>query len=195
MNDLLDGSVPGPKRSLIKGSYHILRETPIPGTIAESGFLTNRAFDDLANRPEFPKVEAAALARGAAKYWAAHKPALIALREKLAKERATKPRDPATYTATALNPEYQREMADLLAKVAPAGKSDAAKAGEYVGALRVATVKPGATFTVTATPAAGVITLAGEVSDRADHDRLLDVFVAMKLYRIVNEVKLPKVAK
>ena len=195
VNDLLEGSVPGPKRALVKGSYHILRETPIPGTIAESGFLTNRAFDDLANRPEFAKVEAAALARGAAKYWAAHKPALVALRDKLAKERAATPRDPATYTATALNPKYQREMADLLAKVAPAGKSDAAKAGGYVEAFRKASVKPGATFTVTASAAAGVVTLAGEVSDRADHDRLLDMFVAMKLYRIVNEVKLPKAAK
>ena len=194
VNDLLDGSVPGPKRALIKGSYLILRETPIPGTIAESGFLTNRAFDDLANRPEFPKVEAAALARGAAKYWAAHKPALLALRDTLAKERAAKSRDPATFTATALNPEYQKRMADLLGKVAPGGRYDAAKAGEYVEAFRTATVKPGATFTVAAASAAGVITLSGEVSDRADHDRLIDLLVAMKLYSIVNDVRLPKPA-
>ena len=194
VNDLLDGSVPGPKRALIKGSYHILRETPIPGTIAESGFLTNRAFDDLASRPEFPEVEAAALARGVAKYWAAHKPALVALRDKLAKGRAGTPRDPTTYTATALNPEYQKRMAELLAKVAPGGRYDAAKAGDYVTAFRKAIVKPGATFTVAAATAGGVVTLTGEVSDRADHDRLIDLLVAMKLYRIVNEVRLPKPA-
>src|SRR5262249_1910881 len=42
VNDALEGAVPGPKLKLIKGSYHILRETPIPGTISESGFMTNR---------------------------------------------------------------------------------------------------------------------------------------------------------
>src|SRR5437016_3021324 len=31
VNDALEGAVPGPKLALIKGSYHILRETPIPG--------------------------------------------------------------------------------------------------------------------------------------------------------------------
>ena len=36
------------------------------------------------------------------------------------------------------------------------------------------------------------IRLTGEVSDRADHDRLIDLFVAMGLYRIVNEVRVPK---
>jgi N-acetylmuramoyl-L-alanine amidase len=30
VNDALEGAVPGPKLKLIKGSYHILRETPFP---------------------------------------------------------------------------------------------------------------------------------------------------------------------
>src|SRR5436305_7621621 len=47
VNDALEGAVPGPKLALIKGSYHILRETPIPGTISEAGFMTNKAFDEL----------------------------------------------------------------------------------------------------------------------------------------------------
>ena len=191
VNDALSGAVPGPKRALIKGSYHILRETPIPGTISEAGFLTSRAFDDLAARPEFAKAEAAAIAQGAAKYWAAHKPALVGLRETLVKERAAKPRDPNTYTATALNPAYQKETAALLARVAPGGAYDAAKAGEYAEAYRK-TLPPGHTFAVTAATAAGVIRLTGEAGDRRDHDRLIDLFVAMKLYRIANEVKLPK---
>src|SRR5262249_31383537 len=78
VNDALEGAVPGPKLPLIKGSYHILRETPIPGTIAESGFMTNREFDDLSTRPDYSKKEAAALAKGAVKYWTNHKAALVA---------------------------------------------------------------------------------------------------------------------
>ena len=192
VNDALEGKVPGPKLKLIKGSYHILRETPIPGTIAESGFMTNKAFDELSNRPEYAPAEATAIANGAVKYWATHKPALVALREKLAKERAAKPRDPKEVTATALNPQFQREMTALLAKVAPDGTYDAAKAGEYVAAFRKVAVADGHTFTVTATTADGRVTLSGGVSDRGDHDRLIDLFVAMKLYRIVNGVTLPK---
>src|SRR4051812_17762904 len=94
VNDALDGAVPGPKLKLIKGSYHILRETPIPGTISEAGFMTNRAFDELSARPDYPHKEAEAIARGAVKYWTDHKDSLAALREKLAKERAAHPRDP-----------------------------------------------------------------------------------------------------
>jgi N-acetylmuramoyl-L-alanine amidase len=37
VNDALKGAVPGPNLPLIKGSYHILRETSIPGTISERG--------------------------------------------------------------------------------------------------------------------------------------------------------------
>ena len=90
VNDALEGVVPGPKLKLIKGSYHILRETDIPGTISESGFMTNRGFDELSARPEYPKQEAAAIAKGAIQYWTAHKLALIALRDKLMKERRPK---------------------------------------------------------------------------------------------------------
>lgn len=192
VNDALAGAVPGPKRKLIKGSYHILRETPIPGTIAEAGFMTSRAFDDLSTRPGFPKAEAAALARGAAQYWTAHKTALAALRASLTKERAKKPRNPKTYTATALNPDHQARMAALLGRVAPGGRYEAAKVGEYVEAFRKAEVAADATFTVTAAADKGRIKLSGEASDREDHDRLIDLLVAMKLYRIVNEVRVPK---
>jgi N-acetylmuramoyl-L-alanine amidase len=194
VNDSLDGAVPGPKRALIKGSYHILRETPIPGTIAESGFMTNRGFDELSTRPGYPKAEAAAIARGAVKYWAAHKPALVALHERLAMERAAKPRDPRTYTATALNPAYQARMKALLEKVAPGGRYEAARAPEYVAAFRKAEVGEAA-FSVSAEVAGGRIRLTGEVVDRRHHDRLVDMFVAMRLYAIDNEVRVPKADK
>jgi D-alanyl-D-alanine carboxypeptidase len=192
VNDALEGAVPGPKLKLIKGSYHILRETPIPGTISESGFMTNREFDDLSTRPDYPKKEAAAIARGAVEYWTAHKTALVALREKLAKERADKPRDPKAYTATALNPDYQARMRALLEKVAPGGKYEAAKAPEYVEAFRKAVVGDGARFTVKAEVVGGRIKLTGAVSDRKHHDRLIDLLVAMRLDDIINEVQLPK---
>ncbi|HJZ54976.1 MAG TPA: N-acetylmuramoyl-L-alanine amidase [Gemmataceae bacterium] len=195
VNDALEGAVPGPKLPLIKGSYHILRETPIPGTIAESGFMTNREFDDLSTRPDYSKKEAAALAKGAVKYWTNHKAALVALREKLAKDRAAKPRDPKTYTATALNPDYQARMKALLDKVAPGGKYDMANAGEYVEAFRKAVVGDDATFTVKAEVSGERIRLTGEVADRKHHDRLVDMLVAMRLYGIVNEVRLPKADK
>jgi N-acetylmuramoyl-L-alanine amidase len=196
VNDALEGAVPGPKNKLIKGSYHILRETDIPGTISESGFMTNKDFDELSNKPDYPKTEAAAICMGAVRYWTEHKPALVALRDKLAKERAAKPRDPKTYTAIALNPEYQERMKELLAKVAPAGKYDPAKVGEYVAAFKkVVVTDPKATFTVTATFDGKAIKLAGAVSDRRYHDRLIDMLVAMRLYAITNEVKVPKEAK
>ena len=190
VNDALDGAVPGPKRALIKGSYHILRETPIPGTISESGYMTNRAFDDLAARPEYPLAEAEALAKGATRYWAAHKPALVALRDQLAKDRAAHPRKPESYTAVALNPAFQAKMTALLGQVAPGGRYEAAKVGEYVAAYR-RVAAGGAGFDVTAKLDGETIRLSGQVSDRADHDRLIDMLVAMKLYRIANDVRLP----
>jgi N-acetylmuramoyl-L-alanine amidase len=110
VNDALEGAVPGPKLPLIKGSYHILRETPIPGTISESGFMTNKAFDELSTRPGYPKKEAEAICRGAVKYWTGHKDALVALRAKLMKERAEDPRDPKTFTAVDLNPDFQARL-------------------------------------------------------------------------------------
>jgi N-acetylmuramoyl-L-alanine amidase len=194
VNDALEGAVPGPKLKLIgkDGNYHILRETDIPGTISESGFMTNRAFDDLSNRPEYPKTEAEAIGKGAIRFWSDHKAALVELREKLAKARAAKPRDPNTYSAIDLNPAYRAEMTALLAKVTPGSMFEPAKANEYVERFRAEAIEdPKATFTVTATSAAKRITLSGEVSDRRHHDRLIDLFVAMKLYDLTNVIKLP----
>jgi N-acetylmuramoyl-L-alanine amidase len=195
VNDALEGAVPGPKNALIKGSYHILRETDIPGTISESGFMTNKDYDELCNKPEYPKTEAEAICKGAVKYWTEHKAALVALREKLSKERAAKPRDPKTYTAIALNPEFQARMKELLAKVAPSGKYDPAKAGEYVEAFKKVVVTDPKAINVTATYDGKRIKLTGDVSDRQYHDRLIDMFVAMKLFAITNEVKVPKAPK
>src|SRR5437588_96281 len=79
VNEALEGAVPGPKLKLIKGDYHILRETAIPGTISESGFMTNPAFDELSTQPDYPKKEAVAICKGAIKYWMEHKDALVAL--------------------------------------------------------------------------------------------------------------------
>jgi N-acetylmuramoyl-L-alanine amidase len=193
VNDALEGAVPGPKLKLIKGSYHILRETPIPGTIAESGFMTNKEFDELSERPDYPKKEAGAIAKGATQYWTNHKAALVALREKLMKERTEMFRDPKTYTAIALNPDYQARMDKLLAQVATRGKYDPAKVGEYVEAFQKAVVTdPKATFTVKAKFDGERIKLTGEVSDRKYHDRLIDMLIAMKLCAISNDIRLPK---
>jgi N-acetylmuramoyl-L-alanine amidase len=193
VNDALEGAVPGPKLRLIKGSYHILRETDIPGTIAESGFMTNREFDELSNRPDYPRTEAAAICKGAIKYWTEHKAALVALREKLMKERAEKPRDPKTYTAIDLNPAFRARMDDLLARVAPGGTYDPAKIGTYVEKFKTAVVTdPSATITVKGEFDGRQIRLSGETSDRKYHDQLIDLLVAMKLYDIANDIAFPK---
>jgi D-alanyl-D-alanine carboxypeptidase len=193
VNDALADAVPGPKRNLIKGSYHILRETDIPGTISEAGFLTNREFDELSSRPDFPKKEAEAICKAAVKYWTAHKPALVALRDKLAKDRAARPRDPKTYTATALNPAYQARMKELLSKVAPDGNHDARGVASYVANFQKTVVNdPKATFKLTVTRDGQAFRLSGEISDRTHHDRLIDMLVAMRLYPTANEIRLPK---
>jgi N-acetylmuramoyl-L-alanine amidase len=193
VNDALEGAVPGPKLPLIKGSYHILRETPIPGTISESGFMTSKEFDALSTRPGYPKKEAEAITKGAISYWAKYKGALIALRERLTKERAERPRDPKTYTAIDLNPEFRARMEKLLARVEPGGKYDPAKVGRYVESFKQAVVTdPKATFTVKGEYDGGRIRLSGATSDRQYHDRLIDLLVAMKLYRITNDIKFPK---
>jgi N-acetylmuramoyl-L-alanine amidase len=193
VNDALEGAVPGPKLPLIKGSYHILRETPIPGTISESGFMTNKEYDALSTRPEYPKKEAEAICKGAINYWTKHKGALIALRERLMKEREANPRDPKTYTAIDLNPDFRARMAKLLAQVEPSGKYDPARVGQYVESFRKAVVTdPKVTFTVKGSYDGGRIRLSGATSDRQYHDRLIDLLVAMKLYRIDNAIKLPK---
>jgi N-acetylmuramoyl-L-alanine amidase len=193
VNDALGGAVPGPKLALIKGNYHILRETSIPGTISESGFLTNRAFDQLAGQPDFPKQEAEAICKGAVKYWTEHREALTALRAKLSKERAEHPRDPKAYTATDLNPDFQARMKELLGRVAPGGKYDPAKVADYVERFKAAVVTDAkASFAVKGQFDGRRIRLSGETSDRKYHDRLIDMLVAMKLYDIANDIRLPK---
>jgi N-acetylmuramoyl-L-alanine amidase len=193
VNDALEGAVPGPKLKLIKGSYHILRETSIPGTISESGFMTNKEFDELSTKPDYPKKEAEAICKGAINYWKAHKDELVRLRETLMKERAEHPRDPKTYTAIDLNPEFQARMKKLLEQVAPGGKYDAAKIGEYVDAFNKAAVTdPKAMFTVKGEFDGKTIKLSGETSQRKYHDRLIDLLVAMKLYNITNDIRFPK---
>jgi N-acetylmuramoyl-L-alanine amidase len=193
VNDALEGAVPGPKRKLIKDNYHILRETSIPGTISESGFMTNKAFDELSTRPDYPPKEAAAIARGAVKYWKEHKDALITLRAQLMKERAAHPRDPKTYTAVDLNPDFQARMKQLLAQVAPGGKYEPAKIGEYLASFKKAVVTdPQATFMVEGDYDGNRIQLRGETSDRKYHDQLIDLLVAMKLYNIDNAIRYPK---
>jgi N-acetylmuramoyl-L-alanine amidase len=76
VNDALEGVVPGPKLALIKGDYHILRETSIPGTISEAGFMTSKMFDELSTRPDYPKKEAEAICKGATVYWGKHQDSL-----------------------------------------------------------------------------------------------------------------------
>ena len=192
VNDALEGAVPGPKNKLIKGNYHILRETSIPGTISEAGYMTNKAFDDLCVTPKFPKTEAAAIHKGAVKYWKEHRDALVALRTMLAEERASTPRDPSTVTAIAFNTEFRNKMTQLLSQVAPDGKYVAAKAPEYVREFRkVVVTEPDAVFNVTAEVKGKAITLKGETSDAKLHNQLIDLFVAMKLFEINNEVQFP----
>jgi N-acetylmuramoyl-L-alanine amidase len=193
VNDALTGAVPGPKNPLIVKSIHILRETDIPGELSEAGFMTNPSYDELSNRPDYPPREAAALCKGAIKFWQEHKSELVELRDKLAKERAAHPRNPNTYTATDLNPAYQEHMKKLLAQVAPEGKYDPAKVGEYLENFKKAVVTdPKANFTVTATYDGKRIKLGGETSIRAYHDQLIDMLVAMKLYDISNAVRVVK---
>ncbi len=193
VNDALEGAVPGPKLRLIKGSYHILRETSIPGTIAESGFMTNKAFDELSTQPDYPKKEAEAICKGAIKYWTEHKDALIALRAQLMKARAEHPRDPKTYTAIDLNPDFQARMQQLRTRVAPSGKYEAAKIGEYIENFQK-TVVPSAqaTFTVRGEFDGQLIKLSGATSSRKYHDQLIDLLIAMKLYNVSNDIQIPK---
>jgi hypothetical protein len=113
-----------------------------------------------------------------------------ALREKLMKERAERPRDPKAYTAIDLNPDFQARMKSLLARVAPGGTYDPANVGEYVENFKKAVVTdPQVTFTVKGEFDGRQIKLSGETSDRTYHDRLIDLLVAMKLYNISNGVQ------
>jgi N-acetylmuramoyl-L-alanine amidase len=147
----------------------------------------------LSTQADYPRQEAEAICKGAIAYWTKHKEAVIALHDQLAKDRAEHPRDPKTYTAIDLNPEFQSRMKKLLAAVSPGGKYDPAKIGEYVDNFKKEVVtEPNATFTVTGKFDGKLITLSGESSNRKYHDRLIDMLVAMKLYEISNGIRLPK---
>jgi beta-glucosidase len=192
MNQTLVGAVPGPALHLIKGNYHILRETRIPGTIVEAGFLTNAQFDELANRPEFPQTEATAIRRGAIQFWTEHRTSLTALRTELARQQAEQQPDPQQVTAVALMPDHQTKMAQLLTQVAPTASYDPSEVSEYVQRfLATVVTDPGATVTIAATYADEKIHLSGATSDRSYHDQLIDMLVAMRFYNVVNEIKLP----
>ena len=118
----------------------------------------------------------------------------VAHRDKrLMKERAEHPRDPKTYTAIDLNPDFRARMKDLLGKVAPGGTCDPAKVGEYVENFRKAVLTNGkATFAVKGEFDGKQVKLSGETSDRKYHDQLIDMLVAMKLYNVSNDVRFPK---
>jgi N-acetylmuramoyl-L-alanine amidase len=196
VNDELAAAVLGPKRKTIKGNYHILRETEIPGTISEAGFVTNKAYDELSNQPDYPAKEATAIGKGAVKYWTEHKEELSKLRDKLSKERAAKPRDPNTYTANDINPAFQKKMRALLTKVAPEGKYEANKVPAYLKAFQKEVVTDAKEkFEVKADIAGDKIFLSGETSHRPYHNQLIDMLVAMKLYDITNNIQLPPVPK
>jgi N-acetylmuramoyl-L-alanine amidase len=197
LNDALEGAVPGPKNPLIdrtgNSPYYILGHTDIPGSITESGFMTNRSFDELSNRPDYPKQEAEAICKGAIKYWTARKAELIELHDRLQKQRAAKPPDPKTYKAIALNPEYQARMKKLLAEVAPDGKYEAARIGDYIAQLKkIEVTDPKVVFDVKGTFDGTVIKLSGHTSDRKYHDNLINLLVAMKLYNISNGITFPQ---
>lgn len=192
VNDALEGAVPGPKLKLIKNVYYILGHTDIPGTISEAGFMTNKEFDELAMRPGYPTQEAAAIVKGAVQYWTDHKKELESLRDKLVKERAAKPRDPKTYAAIELNPEFQVRMRQLVHQVVPDGKPEPARIGDYLERFRKTVVTdPQATFAVQGKLENGRNHLTGE-ADKRYHDQLIDLLVALKQYDIVNDIKVPE---
>jgi N-acetylmuramoyl-L-alanine amidase len=198
VNDSLEGAVPGPKNKLIdrtgNSPYYILGpHTEVPGTITESGFMTNPKFDELSQQADFPRKEAEGICNGAIKYWNLRKADLIALHDRLEKERAAKPRDPKTFKAIDLNPEHQAKMKKLLAEVAPDGNYDPAKIGLYIEALKkIAVTDPMAVFDVKGSFDGKLIKLGGRTSDRKYHDQLINMLVAMKLYNIANSIEIPK---
>lgn len=200
LNDSLEGAVPGPKNKLIDRTgdspYYILGHTEVPGSITESGFMTSKAFDDLSNKPDFPKQEAEAICKGAIKYWTARKAELIALRDRMQKERHAKPRDPRTFKAIDLNPDFQAKTRQLLNQIAPGGSYDPAKIGDYIETLKKITVTdPKAVFDVKGTYDGKQIKLTGRTSDRKYHDNLINMLVAMRLYNISNGIVIPKAAE
>lgn len=196
VNDALEGAVPGPKNRLIDrigdSPYYLLSHTQIPGTIIESGFMTNREFDALSTKPDYPAKEAAAICKGAIKFWKDHESELVALRHKLMKERAVNPKNPNTYAAIDLNPAYQEKMKKLVAQIDPSGSHDPAKIGDYVAKFKALVVKdPKATFDIKGEYDGKAIKLSGQTSNKTYHDQLIDVLVAMNLYNISNAIKGP----
>ena len=68
-----------------------------------------------------------------------------------------------------------------------------AKIGGYVAKYKAAVVTdPAAVFDVTGKYDGQRIRLSGETSDRKYHDGLIDLLVAMKLYNITNDIRIPK---
>jgi N-acetylmuramoyl-L-alanine amidase len=192
VNAALEGVVQGPKLKLLTGNYHLTRETLIPGTISEAGFMTNPEFDEQCNQPDFPKKEAAALAKGLIYYWQKHRDGLMALQVKLKLDRDAKPRNPRDYTATALNPAYQAEMKQLLEKLEPSCQFRKDQISVYLQRFQKEVVAATDQFQVKAILDGERIELTGSVSNRKNHDRLIDVLVALKWYQITNRIELPK---
>ncbi len=194
INNALEGAVPGPKNALIgKTPYYILGHTSIPGTISEAGFMTNRAFDELSMRPDFPRKEAEAICNGAMKYWKEHKNELNLVRAILQQERAERPRDPKSYKAIDLNPDYQATMKKLLAQVTPSGKYEPAMIGEYLESYRkTIDAETRAKFGIQGEFDGKLIKLTGEVANKKHHDDVINLLIAMKLYNISNNIRLPK---
>lgn len=195
VNDALADVVPGPKNRLIDRKdnlpYYIESHTETPGIISEAGFMTNRTFDELSSRPDFPAKEAGAISKGAIKFWTAHKQELVTLRDKLADLEARYPHDPDTYIAVELNPAYQAKMKKLLAEVEPSGKFDPAKIGQYVESFkRTVITDPAAVFTVKGDYDGKLMVLTGKASKR-NNDLLIDMLIAMKLFNISNKITVP----
>lgn len=193
VNDALAEAVPGPKNKMIdrKGKlpYYIENHTETPGIISEAGFMTNRTFDELSSRPDFPAKEAGAIAKGAIKFWTARKSELIALRDKLADLEKRYPHDPDTYIAIELNPAYQEKMKKLLAQVEPSGNYDPAKIGPYVESFKKLVITDPAAFTVKGEYDGDdkLMLLTGKCGKR-DNDQLIDMLIAMRLFNISNKI-------
>lgn len=86
-------------------------------------------------------------------------------------------------------------MKKLLEQVAPDGKYAASKVSTYVENFKkVVVTDPKVTFAVKGEFVGDKIKLTGETSDRKYHDQLIDMLVAMKLFDISNEIRMPKAA-
>jgi N-acetylmuramoyl-L-alanine amidase len=136
INQSLEGKVPGPKRKLMNDDIHILRESAVPGIISEAGFMTNKVFDKVCNTPEFPAIEAKALADGAKIYWQKYKKDLEEARINHTETIKQKKKDPDTVYAAGLNPKHQAVMKTAWLKLVPTGKPDPKKVTAYLAAYK-----------------------------------------------------------